>query len=38
MAKTYTHTNIIFKITSKTKLILDEIKDFFIEEGINISR
>lgn len=37
MAKTYTHTNIIFKITSKTKLILDEIKDFFIEEGINIS-
>lgn len=36
--KTYTHTNIIFKITSKTKLILDEIKDFFIEEGINISR
>lgn len=35
--KTYTHTNIIFKITSKTKLILDEIKDFFIEEGINIS-
>ena len=36
--KTYTHTNIIFKITSKTKLILDEIKDFFIEEGISLSR
>ena len=32
----YTHTNVIFKITSKTKKILDELQDFFISEGINI--
>lgn len=35
--KKYTHTNVIFKITSKTNMILEEIKDFMYSEGISIS-
>lgn len=34
-SKSYSHTNVIFKITSKTPLILNEIKDFLLDNDIN---